>query len=238
MKKNIESIIIGLLCFGITILIAFLLFGNHEKKSEQHDTSDTNVASKDKKDEIKTVRLSKGAVLQVNDKAYKQEDIDFLASMQKAQIQKEQMKHKDDKDYDKSFYEQKIKDQSSDNLQFQNRIELDTVTDLTKQKGYNVSDEQLKEAVNAFKSNFKDTEAYKSMHHQLGEDVFNKKLNQLVYDFEMRKRLIQEITKIVKADHKGIKGQELDLEIRKYFEDLYKDAMNDMEIATKYSAQK
>lgn len=228
--KKINNILIMLISFLVTILVVWYFVKGDVKEEKQNEEQQvtTEESGDDKQQEVK---LNKDEVLKINERTFKKQDIEFLRNIQKAQID---VAAKEDTSGDASFYKQKIKDQDSENLQLQNQVELEAIALLGKEKGYEIDKSDLKKEVASFKKKHQSSEYYKEAEKLFEEEQFYQSLERYVHDQMMRDRVIEEIKKIKKADNPKLKGQELDFEVRQYFDDLYKDAVNDLTITTNY----
>ncbi|WP_414049221.1 hypothetical protein [Macrococcus animalis] len=231
--KNINNILIMLISFLATILVVWYFVKGDAQEVKQDKAAQTEQATTEEgaKKQPSDVKLGKDEVLKINDKTFKKQDIAFLRNMQKAQIE---VTAKKDKSGDLSFYKDKIKDQDSENLQLQNQVELEAIALLGKEKGYAIDKAKLKEDVAAFKKKYASSKYFEEAEKLMDQKDFDQLLEKYVHDQSMRKRVIEEIKKIKKADNPKLKGKELDFEVRQYFDDLYKDAVNDLTITTNY----
>lgn len=228
--KKINNILIMLISFLATILVVWYFVKGDVKEVRQSE--EQQVATEESvEDKHQGVKLNKDEVLKINERTFKKQDIEFLRNIQKAQID---VAAKDDTTGDAIFYKQKIKDQDSENLLLQNQVELEAIALLGKEKGYEIDKSDLKKEVVLFKKKHHSSEYYKEAEKLFEEEQFYQSLEKYVHDQMMRDRVIEEIKKIKKADNPKLKGQELDFEVRQYFDDLYKDAVNDLTITTNY----
>lgn len=222
-----------LISFLATILVVwYFVKGDAQEVKEDKATQTEQSATEDVASKKQSnIKLGKDEVLKINDQTFNKEDIEFLRNMQKAQIE---VAAKKDKSGDLSFYEDKIKDQDSENLQLQNQVELEAIALLGKEKGYAIDKAKLKTDVAAFKKIYGSSKYFEEAEKLMDQKAFDQLLEKYVHDQSMRKRVIEEIKKIKKADNPKLKGKELDFEVRQYFDDLYKDTVNDLTITTNY----
>lgn len=226
--KNINNILIMLISFLVTILaVWWFIKGNQIDEQVTEHKEHTEVAS----EQPKQVKLAKDEVLKINDNTFTKKDIEFLRLIQKAQID---VAAKNDKSDDQSFYKEKLKEQDSENYQLQNKVELEAIALLGKEKGYEINKQDLQKETKKFKDKYSKSEYYKKAEALFDDSKFEQSLEKYTHDKMMRIRVIEEIKKIKKADNPKLAGKELDFEVRQYFDDLYKDTVNDLSIATNY----
>lgn len=182
------------------------------------ETSNTSVMN----DEEEITRENEDTVIVIDDDEFNKDDIDFVKYLQLAQI--DYFEEKAGENWDNAR-----RTQASDNTQIQNLIELNIMESLGAEKGYELSDDEIQDAIEEFQDQFSETENY-ALAEELAGDDFDEKFETYITQKMTVDMIIEDLRGMVTQQFPEARDEEVAHEAGKEYQMLLSDERSDHQI--------
>lgn len=182
------------------------------------ETSNTSVMN----DEEEITRENEDTVIVIDDDEFNKDDIDFVKYLQLAQI--DYFEEEAGENWDNAR-----RTQASDNTQIQNLIELNIMESLGAEKGYELSDDEIQDAIEEFQDQFSETENY-ALAEELAGDDFDEKFETYITQKMTVDMIIEDLRGMVTQQFPEARDEEVAHEAGKEYQMLLSDERSDHQI--------
>lgn len=190
----------------------------NSQESVQSSTSSTDSIE----DEEEITRENDDTIIVIDDKELNKTDLDFLKYLQLAQI--DYFEAEADESWDEAR-----RTQASDNTQIQNLIELNIMESLGEEKGYELTEEEINDAIAEFQEQFSDTENYELAEELVG-DKFEERFKTYITQRLIVDYIIEDLEEMFLQQFPEARDQEVAIEAGKEYQQLLADERSEHKI--------
>lgn len=190
----------------------------NSQESVQSSTSNTDTIE----DEEEITRENDDTIIVIDDKELNKTDLDFLKYLQLAQIDYFEAEAEES-------WDEARRTQASDNTQIQNLIELNIMESLGEEKGYEITEEEINDAITEFQEQFSDTENYELAEELVG-DEFEERFKTYITQRLIVDYIIDDLKEMFLQQFPEARDQEVAIEAGKEYQQLLADERSEHKI--------